>query len=193
MPFDGMTLLDYSINSALALANVILKKNDKTGLVTYSNHIHSFIKSDNKKTQIHKLLQSLYSQETLFQESNLEAVYTKLKKNTAGRSLLIIYTNFESTLSFERQLEILKSLSHQHLVLLISFINSKLVKIAESDAKNTKDIYKKILAEKTINEKKLFMDQLNRYGMIHLSAKPDELNIAVLNKYLEIKNRGLIW
>lgn len=192
MPFDGMTLLDYSINSALALGNVILKKNDKTGLLTYSTHVHTFIKSDNKKTQIHKLLQSLYAQKTLFQESNLEAVYTTLSKNTAGRSLLIIYTNYESVLSMERQLSILKKLSHQHLVLLVSFINSHLVEIAESNPKSTEEIYKKTLAEKTINEKKILMDQLNRYGIINFSVKPDELNIAVLNKYLEIKNRGLI-
>jgi uncharacterized protein (DUF58 family) len=192
MPFNGMTLLDYSINAALALANIILKKNDKTGLITYTTHIQTFIKSDDKKTQIHKLFQSLYAQKTSFRESNLETVYTILKKNTSGRSLLILYTNYESVVSFERQLSILKKLSKNHLILLVSFVNNDLIDLVKTKAKNTQEIYRKVLAEKTINEKTLFMNRLNRYGIINLNVEPDKLDIAVLNKYLEIKNRGLI-
>lgn len=192
MPFDGLTLLDHSINTSLALANIILKKNDKTGLLTYSTKVHSFIKSDNRRLQIHRIMETLYAQETSFLESNLEALYHTINKYTTGRSLLIIYTNYESILSLERQLPILKKLSNQHLVLLVSFINTHLVEKAEKPATDLKNTYQKVLAEKNILEKKLFMDQLIRYGIINLRVKPEELNIEVINKYLEIKNRGLL-
>ena len=35
MPFEGMTLLDYSINASLVLANIALKKQDRVGLLTF--------------------------------------------------------------------------------------------------------------------------------------------------------------
>ena len=37
MPFSGLTLLDYAINSCLVLSNVCLKKQDKVGVISFSN------------------------------------------------------------------------------------------------------------------------------------------------------------
>lgn len=192
MPFGGMTLLDYSINSTLALSNVILKKHDKIGLLTYSDHIHSFVQSDNKRTQLKSLLETLYKQETLFQESNLEESYSMISRKTPGRSLLILYTNYESVLGLKRQLPILKKLAQNHLILLVSFINSELENLAKQPAHNTEDIYFKTIAEKNMLEKSKFMEQLGHYGILNLRVNPSELTMAVLNRYLEIKNRGLL-
>jgi uncharacterized protein (DUF58 family) len=192
MPFEEMTLLDYAINSTLALSNVILKKHDKIGLLTYSDHIHSFIQSDNKRTQLNSMLETLYKQETLFQESNLEQVYTTISRKTPGRSLLILYTNYESLLGLKRQLPILKNMAQKHLILLVSFINTELEKIVNQTVNNTEDIYFKTIAEKTMLEKNKFMEQLGHYGILNLRVRPQELTISVLNKYLEIKNRGIL-
>lgn len=192
MPFEGMTLLDYSINSALAIANVILKKEDKTGLITYSDHLHSFVQADNKRTQIHTLLETLYAQQTRFGESNLEHPYLTLSRKAPGRSLLIMYTNFESTLGLERQLPLLQKLAAKHLILLISFKNSEILEEINKPAKHIEDVYFKTIAEKNILDKRSFMKRLTRYGIMNLHVKPEELTISVLNKYLEIKKQGLI-
>jgi uncharacterized protein (DUF58 family) len=39
MPFNDLTLLDYSINSTLAFSNICLRKGDKVGLMTYSDKL----------------------------------------------------------------------------------------------------------------------------------------------------------
>lgn len=192
MPFENMTLLDYSINSALALANVILKKHDKTGLLTYSTDVHSFLQASNRRNHINNILETLYAQKTLFRESNLERVYTTLRKNSQGRSLLIFYTNYESKLGLERQLPILIKLAKMHLVLLVSFVNTELDQLIQKNVSSVEDIYFKTIAEKNILEKTLFMERLNHYGILNLQVKPNNLTIEVLNKYLEIKNRGLL-
>lgn len=192
MPFEGMTLLDYAINTSLSLANVILKKHDKTGLVTYSSHVHSVVKSDKRKLQLNRILETLYAQKTLFNESNLEQVYATLQKNTQGRSLLIFYTNFESEPSLNRQLPLLSKLANNHLVLLVTFINTELEKLANKNATNTEEVYKRALAENHLIQKQMLMEQLNKLGIIHMNVRPDELTISVINKYLEIKDRGLL-
>ncbi len=192
MPFKGMTLLDYAINASLSVANIILKKQDKTGLLTYSSGVHSIVKSDNRRLQMNKMLETLYSQKTMFNESNLEQVFTTLEKNTQGRSLLVFYTNFESTPGLERQLPILKKLSNRHLVLLVTFINTELEIVTNTKAKDMEQVYKKALAENHLINKELLMEKLSRYGIIHMKVRPDELTLAVINKYLEIKDRGMI-
>ncbi len=192
MPFDDMTLLDYSINATLALSNIILKKHDRCGLLTYSSKVHSIIKSDNRQLQLHRILETLYAQETAFNESNLEQVYTMLEKNTQGRSMLIFYTNFESNPSLERQLPILKKLAKRHLVLLVTFVNTELEKMTEQKVTDIEELYQKALAGNHLIQKSILMDQLLHYGILHLKVRPNELTPAVINKYLEIKDRGLI-
>ncbi|WP_075603866.1 DUF58 domain-containing protein [Saccharicrinis aurantiacus] len=192
MPFSGMTLLDYAINSSLALSNIILKKQDKTGLLTYSSKVHSLIKSDNRQLQLNRILETLYAQETQFNESNLEQVFAALEKNTQGRSMLIFYTNFESNPSLERQLPLLKKMAKRHLVLLVTFINTELEELTHDSAKNMEGIYQKALANNHINNKYALMEELTHHGILNISVRPDELTISVINKYLEVKDRGLI-
>ncbi len=192
MPFEDMTLLDYSINATLALSNIILKKHDRCGLFTYSSKVHSIIKSDNRQQQLNKILETLYAQETAFNESNLEQVFTLLEKNTQGRSMLIFYTNFESNPSLERQLPILKKLAKRHLVLLVTFVNTELEKMTEQKVSDIEELYQKALAGNHLLQKSILMDQLLHYGILHLKVRPNELTPAVINKYLEIKDRGLI-
>ena len=51
MPFAGLTLLDHAINSCLVLSNVCLKKQDRVGVITFSNTIGSILAADRKPVQ----------------------------------------------------------------------------------------------------------------------------------------------
>ena len=42
MPFDGLQLLEYAINTSLVISNIAILKDDKAGLLTFSNkEIHA--------------------------------------------------------------------------------------------------------------------------------------------------------
>ena len=41
MPFEGMTLLDYSINASLVISNIALLKQDKAGIISFNNKVFS--------------------------------------------------------------------------------------------------------------------------------------------------------
>lgn len=192
MPFDELTLLDYSINSALAISNIIIKKQDKAGIITYSNKIHNELKPANSPIQMKKIMELLYAQQTNFAESSLETVFLNITKGISGRSLIILYTNFESIQGLERQLPLLKKMAQNHLFLLVTFINTEMLALLQNQTNNLENVYVQTIAEKMILQKKLFLKQLSHYGIMHLYIKPKELTVSVLNKYLEIKAKGLI-
>ena len=48
MPFQGMTLLDHAVNASLVLSNVALVKQDKAGLITFAEHLDTFLLADKK-------------------------------------------------------------------------------------------------------------------------------------------------
>ena len=65
MPFDNLTLLDHSINCVLALSNIILRKDDKVGVVTFSDKLGSRLPAENTTTQLRRIIDVLYKQKTL--------------------------------------------------------------------------------------------------------------------------------
>lgn len=192
MPFNEMTLLDYAINSTLMVASTALNKSDKVGLITFSNKIDEIVPADKHRKQRNVILEALYAQKTDFKESDYERLYITIRRKITQRSLIILYTNFETVNGIRRQLKYLSRLAKDHLVLVAFFINSEFSDILEFHPQNIEDVFQKGMGEKLANDKHLIVKELNRYGIHTILSKPENLTIDSINKYLEFKARGLI-
>lgn len=189
MPFNGLSLLDYSINAALAVTNVCLQKQDKVGLITFSNKMGTLIAAERKAVQRENILQALYKEQTAFLESDYEMLYMQIRNKIKQRSLLILYTNFESVSGLRRQLAYLRSIARHHLLLVVFFENTELNLLSQEDAIGVEDVYVKTIAEKFIFEKKMLVKELQKYGILSILTAPENLTINTINKYLELKSR----
>lgn len=192
MPFDGLTLLDYAINATLVFSNVVLQKGDKAGLTTIGAQQVDILPASNKKTHLNKILEMLYAQQTQWQESDYERLSISLRSALSQRSLLILFTNFESTTGMRRQLPYLRRLAKYHLVLVVFFENTALKQVTEQEATDVEGIYRQVIAQQFAYEKKLIARELSQYGIMSLLCTPQQLTIQVINKYLELKARMLI-
>jgi uncharacterized protein (DUF58 family) len=192
MPFEGLTLLDYAINASLVFSNVALQKGDKAGLVTLMEQQVDVLPASNKKVQLSKIMEALYAQETQWQESDYEKLSITLRSHFSQRSLLILFTNFESLSSLERQMPYLRRLAKYHLVLVVFFENTELKKITQSAVREVEDIYRQVIAQKFAYEKKQMVMELSKYGIMSLLTTPQQLSVNLINKYLELKARSLI-
>ena len=192
MPFDGMSLLDYSINSSLVISNICLLKQDKAGIVTFNNKISSMLPAQRSSSQMKKILELLNNQQTGFLESDYEKLVSTVKLKIRQRSLLLLYTNFESLNSLNRQMVYLRSLASAHLLIVIFFNNTGLREIINRKTKNLETVYHKVIAEKFAYEKRLIVKELSRYGIQSILTEPKLLSVNTINKYLELKARGMI-
>ncbi|MEM8765224.1 MAG: DUF58 domain-containing protein [Bacteroidota bacterium] len=192
MPFDALSLLDYAINATLVISNIAIKKQDKAGMLAFSNKVENRVVAERRNSQMSLILETLYNLETNFVESDFSRLYIDIKRNINQRSLLLLYTNFETLDALHRQLGYLQALSKQHLLVVIFFENTELNHFAETQPKNTLQVFEQTIAEKFIYEKKLIVNELNRYGIQTILTKPEDLTINTINKYLEIKARGLL-
>ena len=192
MPFDGMSLLDYAINSSLVMSNIALNKSDKAGIITYADKLGGRLSAERSSGQLRKILELLYRQKTEFLEANFELLYYGVRNFVKGRSLLLLYTNFESMYSLQRALPLLRRINQMHLLVVIFFENTELNETAQMECENVSDIYFKTLAEKSILEKKLIAQELRKLGIQTILTTPDNLSVDSINKYLELKSRGMI-
>ena len=189
MPFGGMSLLDYAINASLVLSNVALVKQDKAGLITFAENLDTFIQADKKTTQMSLLLESLYKQQTRFLEADFEKLFSVIRNRITNRSLLLLFTNFESLESLQREMPALKRMARYHLLVVVFFENSELKALTTMTAKKLEDIYIKTIAEKFAFEKKLMVKELHKNGILSILTTPENLTVNTINKYLELKTR----
>ncbi len=192
MPFEGMTLLDYAINSSLVLSNIAMYKQDKAGLISFSSKIHSILPAERSSLQMKRILESLYNQKTNFSEPDFEQLYATIKRKINQRSLLILYTHFEWHISLMRQMKFLRQLNRSHLLIVVLFKNTELHSLIKSEAKTVDKIYLKTIAEKLSFEKRLIVKELQKYGIQSILTKPQNLSVQSINKYLQLKAMGQI-
>ncbi|AFL81625.1 hypothetical protein Aeqsu_2165 [Aequorivita sublithincola DSM 14238] len=192
MPFNGLKLLDYALNSALAFSNIALKKNDKVGLVDFSNKAGNFLPAQAKKTYLNNILESLYNIDTKFLDADYGVLQALVKRKITHRSLLMLYTNFEHISALHRQLPYLQAIAKKHVLVVIFFENTELKTLSNSEAKNLSEIVDQTIAQQFELDKKLMVRELQQRGIQTILTAPEDLTVNTINKYLEIKARGIL-
>jgi uncharacterized protein (DUF58 family) len=192
LPFHGLSLMDYAINTSLVMSNIALQKHDKAGLLTFSDKIGSVLKADRKGDQMNKILTALYNEKERPLEANYELLYEAVSRLIKGRSLLLLFTNFESSFALERVLPLLRRINLQHLLLVVFFENTEIRDYAYQEVKDLEGIYTQTMAQKFVAEKGQMVQKLRQYGIQAMLTRPEDLSVNTINKYLELKARGLI-
>lgn len=191
-PFNGMTTLDYAINATLALSDIILKKGDKAGLLTFAEKPGTLVKADNRTQQLNHINEALYNQQTHYLESDFEQLCITVSRQVHTRSLLILFTNFDTVSGMKRRLPALARLAKSHLLLLILFENTEINQALNRPAEPMQDLYFKAMVGSFISEKRRIAAELRKTGIYTILTEPEQLTANAINGYLELKERGVI-
>jgi uncharacterized protein (DUF58 family) len=192
MPFDGMTLLDYSINASLALARIALLKQDRAGLVAFSDEVGPVLPAQRDGGHTRAFQEQLYRLDTDFREADYERLATYVHTHLRRRGLLVLFTNFMTRSSLERQLPYLRALKRRHTVVVVFFENPKLSAQARARAETVEDIYVKTMAERFVREKEAVVRTLRQNGCYAVHTPPQQLSTRTINQYLELKAQGVV-
>jgi uncharacterized protein (DUF58 family) len=141
---------------------------------------------------MNSVLEILYNQKTRYLESDFEKLYTLVRNKITQRSLLVLFTNFESMSSLQRELPFLRQIARYHLLVVVFFENTEIKQLIEEDAKDVEGVYTKTIAEKFVQEKRMIVKELQKYGILSILTAPKNVTVNTVNKYLELKTRQAI-
>lgn len=192
MPFHGLSLFDHAVNTSLVISNIVLGKQDKAGLITFADTPKAVVKAERSKTQLKKILETLYKESEQTVEANYESMYMTVQKYVAGRALLFLFTNFESTYALHRVLPQLRKLNSRHLLVVVFFENSEVNTQTSTDVNTLEDIYTQVTAEQYALTKLQLAQELKQHGIMSMLTQAEGLTVSTINKYLEVKSRGLL-
>ena len=148
MPFNDLSLLDHAINTSLVIANIALRKHDKAGMISFAEKCDVFVKAEKGNHHLRKIMEQLYREKERMFEANFENLYSVVRNSVTQRSLLFLFTNFESYYAMERVMPLLRRMNLRHLLVVIFFENTELSSLLNSKAETVEDIYVKTIAEK---------------------------------------------
>ena len=185
--FEGMTLLDYAINASLALSYVAMRKEDRAGLITFNDNLETFVAADRRPGHINKLMETLYAEQTNFEETDFSALSVGIGRHISKHSLLILFTNFMGLVSLQRQLPFLQQIARRHRLLVVFFDDVELQQFVASPATTAEERCQHEVAEKFVAEKQLIGATLRQYGILSLLTSPQDLTVDVINRYLAMR------
>lgn len=192
LAFHNMTMLDYAINTSLVFSNIALRKGDRPGLITFSNKIGSIVPADKTAGQMKRIIETLFHQKTLFKEGDFQLLYQSIRKTVKTRSLLMLYTNFESEFAMRRALPMLQRINKHHVLVVVFFQNNELQEWSQQPITKYTELVHSTVAEKLTQTKWNIAKELRQHGIQTILTKPEDLSINSINKYLEMKAKGTI-
>ncbi len=189
-PFEGLSLLDYAVNSTLALLNVALLRGDRIGLVGFDKTVHSRLAPSARPEQLLRVMELLYAQAPTDFEPDYDALGQYVQRFVKGRSLLMLYTNFETIVSLERNLPALRRMSRTHLLMVVIFVNAEVAELVHQNPRTLEAAYLATIAAEYEARQTQIASTLVQNGILVLRTRPQELTATAVSNYLSVKRGG---
>lgn len=186
----GHRKLDLAVNTALVLSDIVNQNGDKSALLLFNTEVNNMIMPGKGAGHRNKLLEALYHIESNKQTSNYEDAFYYFKKKERHRSIVFLFTDFDTLEEAEDILKVLPMISKNNLVVLILIRNEKLENISELNVKNTEDLFRKGVSIELLEERRKIISILNKRGVLCIECEAEKLEYTAINKYIQVKNKS---
>ncbi|MBV7334614.1 DUF58 domain-containing protein [Chloroflexi bacterium TSY] len=191
-PVGDVAKIDYAINAVLLLAYVAAQKGDKVGLLSFADNVETWLAPRGGKGQFHRMLEVLYRMQSQSVEPDYNQAFGYLAARQSKRSLVLVFTDLTGSISTETLVAQMMRLQKRHLALLVTLRDPTVQNMATQAISDSASLYQRTVAEQLLDERSLTLDRLQRRGVLTLDVAANELSMAVINRYLELKARTMI-
>jgi uncharacterized protein (DUF58 family) len=191
-PIDGIPRLDHSLNAGLLLARVALAADDLVGAYSFDSRARLYLPSGRGIHAFRRIQQSTAALAYSADETNFTLGIAELQTRIRRRSLIVLFTDFIDTITAELLVENVRRLSSRHLLVFVTLRDKFLPDLFETPPDTDTNIARAVLAADFLRERSIVLEKLERLGIHCLDVPANQLTTALLNRYLLIKQRGLL-
>jgi uncharacterized protein (DUF58 family) len=185
---EDLSHFDHALNAVLLLAHVALRQGDAVGLMTFSGE-RRWLAPRKGSAHLNSLMNTVYDLRTSVRASDYLAAANELTVRVRKRALVVIVSNLRD----EEQDELAQSLRvlrRSHLVLLASMQERILARALEGPVHDLDSALRVSSTRRYLEQRQRAHQQVTRAGIMALDVEPQQLAVALVNGYLDIKSRG---
>ncbi len=191
-PVGDMNRLDYVINAVLLFSYVVLGKGDRVGMMTFADQVAHYLEPKAGRAQFYRMLDWLYRVQAQPVEPDFGRALSYLKSKQRRRALVVVFTDLTGGLSMQRLAAGVIGLRPPHLPLVVTISDPALKALSERIPDNQAAAYERIVAQRLLDDRRAALQRLEMQGVLTLDVPASQLSAAIINRYLEIKARGML-
>jgi len=188
----GLSKLDYAVNAALSLAHVALYSGDRVGLLAYGRRPQQRLGAGRGSAHVRILVEQLALVRGEPSEADHLRAAETLLATQKRRSLIVWLTDLAETPATPEVIESALQMTRRHLVLFGVISQPDLRELAARPPQNAREMYHHMAAEEMIQRRELLLGRLRQQGALAVEFDPGRLSTALVNHYLDIKERSLL-
>jgi uncharacterized protein (DUF58 family) len=191
-PVDGLARLDHAINAGLLLAWVSLQGGDLVGTYGFDARVRQYIGPVRGMSSFPRLQRATAELDYHHNETNFTLGLAELNARLKRRALVILFTDFVDTITAELLIESMQRVANRHVVVFVTQRGSVLQNAVDAPPRQFADVAQAVIAHDFLRERSIVFERLERLGIHCLDVPSQTLPVALINRYLMIKQRGLI-
>jgi uncharacterized protein (DUF58 family) len=191
-PIGDIQKLDYAINAALLTSYVATLRGDQIGMLTFADEVGVYLAPRKGRSQFYTMLELLYNVQSEAVEADYGRALGYLSVKNKRRSLIVVFSDLVTLDAAQPLIAYMARLAQHHLPLLVIMNDPNITGIAAQQVGSSSAAYERAVAEQLLDERRVILDTLQRAGVLTLDVPADKLSVAVINKYLELKTRGVL-
>jgi len=189
---DGITRLDHAINAGLLLAWVSLQSGDLVGSYGFDAAVRHYLGPIRGVAGFARIQRATGELDYHHQETNFTLGLAELNVRLKRRALVILFTDFVDTVTAELMIESMQRVANRHVVVFVTQRGSVLQRAVDAAPERFEDVAQAVIAHDFLRERSIVFERLERLGVHCLDVPSRGLSVELINRYLLIKQRGLI-
>lgn len=191
-PIRGLARLDHAIEAALLLGWISLRSGDLVGLYGFDAQVRHYLAPQAGMASFMRLQRGAAALDYATEETNFTLGLAELERRLHRRSLVILFTEFVDTVTAELLIESLGRMAGRHVVIFITLQDPELADRLEAPPDRFRPVAEAVIAHDFLRERAVVLERIGRLGVFCLDAPLGGLSTGLLDRYLLIKQRGLI-
>jgi len=191
-PAGELDKLDHAVNAALMLAWVAQAYGDRVGLMTFDDRVTGFIKPERGSSQIRRLTEALYAIKADYVEPDFGHAFTHLALRLGRRSMVVVLTDVQDPEASKELVAHCLRLAARHLVLVVAMSDPAVMMARDQSITSSARAYEWAAAEEFVASRRESFELLRRGGVLGLDVVAGSLSPALVERYLELKERALL-
>ncbi len=191
-PIAGVQRLDHAIHAAMVLAQTALRGGDLVGLHAYGAEPEAWVAPQSGIRHANKIAEACSGLTAQPVETNhvlgIHALLTRLSR----RSLVVVLTELGDSTTAELMVEHLAHLVRRHLVVFVALDDPVVEEPLGRKPETAQDLAAAVVASHLRQDRQRILRRLARMGVDVVHGPPGAATLALLERYVHIKRRGLI-
>jgi len=186
------TKLDSAVHAALALMSAAARAGDNAGLLVFGRKVKSFLPPGRGRDHMDAALEALYAVEPDMIEPSYSRAFEFIAAHSKRRSLVVLLTDLVDEEGSKELLASLKLLRPRHLPLVVTIADRDLKAVVSNVPESVRDLFTQSVAEEIMYLREAALRRVESQGGLALDVTAAALAPSLLEKYLQVKERGLL-